>query len=236
MAKKTVPSSPLKAKLSELETVIEKGVSQVGYALSEIRDAELYKLDHATFNDYVTSRWGFSVRRAQQLIQAAKVTTRLIEDGAKKLPNTKQAVELSKVPAEEQSEVWEEVATTNAKPTAKKIKATVEQKQAPKPARHDADQPEHFLDEDGNDVPQHLYPVWRDIPAFYTIADQVRSCGIPEIAEQLRLLGEVHDSPIVLDAAAELVGLHSQAVTLVLGCKPAIVTASGWLTKGEVAF
>lgn len=233
MAKKTVPSSPLKAKLSELEIMIEHGVSQVGYALNEIRQSELYKLQHDSFEDYVVSRWGFSVRRAQQLIQAACVTTRLIEDGAKKLPNARQAEELAKVPAEKQADVWEEVTTTNAKPTAKKIKATVEQKQ--KPARHDADQPEEFLDEDGNDVPKHLWPVWRDVPVFYTIADQVRSCGLPQIAEQLRLLGEVHDSPIVIDAAAELIGLHSQAVTLVLGCKPAIVTASGWLTKGEVA-
>lgn len=237
MAKKTVPSSPLKAKLGELEQQIEYGVNQVGYALREIRESELYKIEHASFEDYVVSRWGFSVRRAQQLITAASVTVNLIEDGATKLPNARQAEELAKVPAEQQADVWKEVTTTNAKPTAKKIKATVEQKQPKQQvARHDADQPEEYLDEDGNEVPKHLWPVWRDIPAFYAIADDVRSCGLLKAAERLEQLGVTHDSPLVVDAAKDIQEYHRQALELVLGCKPAIVTPSGWLTKAEVVF
>jgi hypothetical protein len=172
------------------------------------------------------------------LITAANVTVKLIEDGATKLPNTRQAEELAKVPAEKQAEVWEEVTSTDAKPTAKKIKATVEQKKPPKAivAKHDADQPEEYLDEDGNEVPKHLWPVWRDIPAFYAIADDVRSCGLLELAGRLEQLGVTHDSPIVVDAAKDIQEYHKHALELVLGCKPAIVTASGWLTKAEVVF
>ena len=64
--------------LAECEQVIERGLGtflEVGGALLSIRDQRLYKEQHATFEDYCRTRWGFSRQRAHQLIAAAEVST-----------------------------------------------------------------------------------------------------------------------------------------------------------------
>jgi len=66
------------ARLVELEETIERGLEtfiEVGLALIEIREGKLYRESHRTFPAYVRERWGFSGRRARQLMQAAKVGT-----------------------------------------------------------------------------------------------------------------------------------------------------------------
>jgi hypothetical protein len=63
-------------RLPDLEAVIERGLStflDVGRALVEIRDGRLYIADYRTFEDYCAGRWGFSVQRGYQLIDAAQV-------------------------------------------------------------------------------------------------------------------------------------------------------------------
>ena len=59
---------PLEAeKLARHEQVIERGLAtfvEVGEALSEIRDARLYRESHTTFEAYCRERWGFTDRRA----------------------------------------------------------------------------------------------------------------------------------------------------------------------------
>lgn len=59
-----------------LEETVSAGLRdfrQTGQALSEIRDNEFYRETHATFEEYLADRWGFSPRQAGQLIDAAQV-------------------------------------------------------------------------------------------------------------------------------------------------------------------
>lgn len=49
----------------------ERFVVEAGIALREIRDQELYKVTHATFEAYVGERWTISRPRAYELIDAA---------------------------------------------------------------------------------------------------------------------------------------------------------------------
>jgi hypothetical protein len=65
-------------RLAELEGVVEQGLQtfiEVGEALSEIRASRLYRETHETFETYCRERWGFTGRRARQLMTAAEVGT-----------------------------------------------------------------------------------------------------------------------------------------------------------------
>lgn len=64
--------------LANAERVIENGLAtflKVGSALTEIRDGRLYRADYETFEAYCQGRWGFTSRRARQLIDAAEIGT-----------------------------------------------------------------------------------------------------------------------------------------------------------------
>lgn len=66
--------------LQQLEATIEAGLAtfrQVGDALKRIRSKGLYRAGHPTWEAYCKARWGFSGRRANQLIAACKVGQRL---------------------------------------------------------------------------------------------------------------------------------------------------------------
>jgi hypothetical protein len=65
-------------RLGELEETIERGLQtflEVGLALTEIRESKLYRVDFDTFEAYCKGRWGFTRRRANQLVEAARVGT-----------------------------------------------------------------------------------------------------------------------------------------------------------------
>lgn len=59
-----------------LEETVSAGLRdfrQTGQALSEIRDNDYFRETHATFEEYLADRWGFSPRQAGQLMDAAQV-------------------------------------------------------------------------------------------------------------------------------------------------------------------
>jgi hypothetical protein len=60
-------------RLAELESVVKRCFVEAGRALAEIRDSRLYRPSYPTFEDYCTSRWNYTARRARQLIVAAEV-------------------------------------------------------------------------------------------------------------------------------------------------------------------
>jgi hypothetical protein len=69
------------ARLHELEHVIEEGLVRflkVGAALSEIRDARLYRTTHDRFADYCLDRWSLTLSRCNQLIQSVRVYDNLV--------------------------------------------------------------------------------------------------------------------------------------------------------------
>jgi len=71
-------------RLSTCEKAIERGINtfvEVGQALTEIRDAKLYRVAHKTFEIYCKDRWNLGRSRAYELIDQAKVASGLANEG-----------------------------------------------------------------------------------------------------------------------------------------------------------
>lgn len=124
--------------LAQCEQVIERGLQtfyEVGAALLAIRDKRLYRAEHGTFEDYCLARWGFSDRRARQLMSAAETFVN-IQTGTivPVLPATEsQARPLSTIEPEHQAEVWQRVIDTapEGKITASHVTKIVEEYKKP---------------------------------------------------------------------------------------------------------
>lgn len=124
---------------AKLEERVEAGLTNfidVGNALSEIRDARLYRASHGTFEDYCRERWGMSRQRASQLVDAAFVMSTIVDKAA--ITTESQARELARVePARRQEVVEKAVAATGGKITAAALREaartelTVEKAEAP---------------------------------------------------------------------------------------------------------
>jgi len=117
------------SRLADLERVIAEGLGTlvaVGRALSEIRDAELYKTTHATFETYCRDRWDMGKSRVYQLIEAVG-TVENVHNCGEVPANEAQARELAKVPVADQEAAWVEVVRSAPKGgiTARHIKAVV---------------------------------------------------------------------------------------------------------------
>ena len=128
---------PVPSRLLELESRIERGLEtfvDVGLALLEIRDSRLYReSSHTTFDDYCRERWGFSKSRANQLIDAANLTTIVAIPPA----NEAQARELARLKEPETiREVWQEVRESTPEPTARDIRQAVDRRINP---------PQHYV-------------------------------------------------------------------------------------------
>lgn len=97
------------ADLNRLSEIVDAGLKtslRVGRALEEIRDRQLYRATHETFDAFVLARWQLSSRRAYQLIAAADVE-RNLHPGSHVLTE-KAARHLSPLPPEDQAAAWTE--------------------------------------------------------------------------------------------------------------------------------
>lgn len=137
--------------LADLEAVIERGLKtfvEVGQALMEIRDNDLYKETHTTFEGYCRERWGFARRTAYHYIDAAKIGQIIAGDqnvphGAHSLPeNERQVRELKPLmdDPEEVRELWAALNSTSGKPTARDIRLAVGLRQAKAPTSGETSQ------------------------------------------------------------------------------------------------
>lgn len=121
----TLSSSDI-ALLSRLEMTIERGIGtflKVGSALMEIRDKRLYRETHRRFEDYCQERWGFTDRRARQMIEASQIGTMV------PVSNERQARELAPLldEPEQLRDAWQE-ASESGQPTALKVRQAVERR------------------------------------------------------------------------------------------------------------
>lgn len=112
-------------RLTELEATVERGLQtfvEVGEALREIRDSELYRAEHGTFEDYCSTRWGFTDRRARQLMRTAEIGTVV------PVENERQARELAPLAGDEAelAETWRELKEEHGEHlTAEKVREAV---------------------------------------------------------------------------------------------------------------
>lgn len=116
--------------LESLEQVIANGLRtfvDVGQALTRIRDGELYKAEHRTFEAYCSERWGFSRRRAYQFMEASEVVEN-VQKFTQSPPTTEShAAPLAKLALAEQPKAWAEAVKTapDGHVTAKHVAAVV---------------------------------------------------------------------------------------------------------------
>lgn len=106
-------------RLAHEETAIEAGASQIGKALSVIRDQRLYRESHPTFEAYCLARWGIGRNYANKQIAVVEVTAALGTNGTQL--NERQARELAPLLDSPQvlQLVWAEaVKESDGKPTA----------------------------------------------------------------------------------------------------------------------
>jgi len=124
-----------KSRLEELEIIINRNLQsfyEVGRALMEIRDNELYKIKngggYGTFEAYCQDTWNLSRPRAYQLIDSAKVKNNLSTNVD--IPKTEsQTRPLSKLQPEQQKEAWKKAIATapEGKVTAAHVASVVKE-------------------------------------------------------------------------------------------------------------
>ena len=112
------------ARLARNETRISQGLAsfvEVGEALSDIRDARLYRATHGTFEEYCGQRWGMKKSKAYYLMDAAAVVSTMVDKT--KITSERQARELARVePARREEVIRKADAATGGKITAAAIK------------------------------------------------------------------------------------------------------------------
>lgn len=101
-----------KLRKNQLEAKIKihlRSFNEAGEALCEMRDNRLYRDEFPTFEQYCDVKWGFSDRRARQLIFASKVVGQL-ESGTMVPIVTERAIrEFAAVKPDEYQPTWEQV-------------------------------------------------------------------------------------------------------------------------------
>jgi len=124
-----------------LESKIKAGLDsfmQVAEALVEIRDSRLYRIEHATFDDYCKSKWNFNSSRARQLIGAAETSENLrsVTTGNTLPTKERQVRPLAKLPAEQQQAVYSEAVKLagGKQPSSKQVEQAVQTNTRPIPA------------------------------------------------------------------------------------------------------
>lgn len=120
-----------KTRLKHLEGVIRRGMQtfiEVGEALAEIRDDNLYELDYESFDDYCLAEFGWGKRNGDRQIRAARAAKQLGPHGLE-IPNEAQAREMAKLAhdPEAAARVWKEVGEANGgKHPAKALQRAIE--------------------------------------------------------------------------------------------------------------
>jgi hypothetical protein len=191
-----------KTLLGRCEAAIERnlaGVWELGHALTEIRDRDLWRGEYASFREYCLKRWQFSDRRARQMIEARETRDRLqailTDESDKKsgtavpLPeNEWQTRELGKHPAEHHADIWATAQDLagDGRPTAGDIARAAEQVVGEEEGAEPAEEPalQNRLGEDCED--------W-EVDFFYNKAsrDEVRRL----LGRALKLIGNLEEDP-----------------------------------------
>lgn len=109
--------------LAKLESIIATGLGgfrEAGKALLRVKKRRLYAPQYASWDDYCRRRWGFTARRANQLIAAARHIGQF--PGTIVPANEGQARELLRVPSVAQRQRILQQFSTSRRPTAQAIR------------------------------------------------------------------------------------------------------------------
>lgn len=131
--KQPAPLSPAELKeLAACEQIIGRHVltyAETGSALKRIRDQQLYRHRHETFDAYTRDRWQMDRHHAHRLIAASEVAKQLLPEG--NIPATEwQARPLAPLSPADQVAAWTEAKATAGtdQPTADQVAAAAEKR------------------------------------------------------------------------------------------------------------
>jgi hypothetical protein len=195
-----IEAQAVATQLEACERIIRQGMETfvlVGEALAKIRDQQLYRERHPTFEDYVRVRWGFTSSRARQLIGASKTAAAVAGVGGESPVNEGQARALGGLAPEDAAEVMRRaIAEAGTHVTAAVIKE-IRARFRDQTIHTDNNQED---DDDPTDI--------RPMEQFPDIAAELRT-----LAENFERLYEIPvvDTPETMQAHVR--GLVSQALT-----------------------
>ena len=115
--------------LHALEEIVERGLRhsiEAGFALLRIKQGELYRATHDTWEQYLDARWPQSSRHARRMMRAAVVCSGPVGP----LPTERHAREIARIEdPEEQAEAWAEAKIDyGPEPTAAQLKTVVDKR------------------------------------------------------------------------------------------------------------
>jgi hypothetical protein len=151
--------------LERCERIIAEGIQtfvEVGRALLVIRDGQLYRQTHTTFEAYCRERWDLSRTYAYQLIGASEVVDEVASVSDVVPANEAQARPLASLPPEQRVEVWQEVVETAPASgvTAKHVQATVKRAKATRTTPPHTTTPKRFDVQATQTKIKDLYMEW----------------------------------------------------------------------------
>ena len=192
-------------RLHEHEAAIERSLSELGWHLRAIRDERLYRLEHATFEDYCRQRWNYSRQYVNKQIAAAEIIDALPVETIVSTPTEFTVRPLSLLPPPERAEAWREAVDRSAgAPTARVVAEVDAERRVPLIVPTGGK---------GHDGPPHpaTYPaavldVFRSlIPAGSFVLDPFAGIGtIHELRPHCRTAG--------VELEAEWAGVHDDTI------------------------
>jgi hypothetical protein len=130
------------ARLEQLRSQVTHGLRNfvaAGEALAEIREKELYRCTHETFEKFCQATWNMTRQHAAQLIDAA-VIARNLSTMVSQPTSERQVRPLKPLTPEQQRDAWKE-ATADGPPTTSRVQKAVtsrlpsKRRKKPKPIR-----------------------------------------------------------------------------------------------------
>jgi hypothetical protein len=117
--------------LQRCERIIEQGCQtflEVGRALMQIRDEQLYRGTHKSFRAYCEQQWGFDASRARQLIGGVERAKRLESVTTVTPARESQTRPLAKLPEDQQAAAWADAVDKagGEQPTAAQVQESVD--------------------------------------------------------------------------------------------------------------
>jgi hypothetical protein len=229
-------------RLKSLEDTIRRSAGDMYDAMRAIHDEKLYRDEFSTWEAYCRSRWNMSATNAYRLIEHGRIMSLFSEDGQKVSPigEVSEAAtrEVAALPDAAKVEVIKEVAAeNNGKVTARAVRQKVHDREPgdesepagadpvkPKVIKATADLVESYVDDNGNEVPESLFPVWKQRDTYMRICDDLKTIG-----GEIRELGK---SPAGrgCNAIAREVDEAGKALALLM---PSVVSGKSWKAIGD---
>lgn len=178
--------------LAELEAVIAAGLHtfvDVGRALARIKEVELYKNDHKTFEAYCRDKWDFGKGYANHQIRAANLTATIVAKGLPAPGSEGVCRALSKVPEQDRAKVWAALVEGRQahEVTAKEVTVAVSkhvEKQAPKEAEAKPAKKKHTKPERQPGLPGRLRKQLREVVREF-VEQRVQEFDCSAVAEDM---------------------------------------------------